>query len=42
MLEVDFYFSLGRVRTVYMKSWVGIGGGKVRRSVLCVGMSVRM
>ena len=23
-----------------MKSWVGIGGGKVRRNVLCVGMSV--
>ena len=25
-----------------MKSWVGIGGGKVRRNVLCVGMSVRI
>ena len=25
-----------------MKSWVGIEGGKVRRNVLCVGMSVRM
>ena len=25
-----------------MKSWVGIGGGKVRRNVLCVGMSVKM
>ena len=42
MLEVDFYLSLGQVRMVSMKNWVGIGGGKVRRNVLCVGMSVRM
>ena len=25
-----------------MKNWVGIEGGKVRRNVPCVGMSVRM
>ena len=25
-----------------MKNWVGIGGGKVRRNVPCVGMSVGM
>ena len=34
--------STGRVRMVQMKSWVGIGGGKVRRNVLCVGISVRI
>ena len=34
--------SLDRVHMVCMKNWVGIQGGKVRRNVLCVGMSVRM
>ena len=27
---------------IIMKNWVGIEGGKVRRNVPCVGMSVRM
>ena len=27
---------------VYMRSWVDIEGGKVRRNVLCVGMSVNV
>ena len=42
MQEVDFCLSLDRVHTVGMKNWVGIEGGKVRRNVPCVGMSVRM
>ena len=38
MLEVDFFkFRMG---THGLNR--GIGGGKVRRNVLCVGMSVRM
>ena len=42
MQEVDFCLSLDRVHMVLMKNWVGIEGGKVRRNVPCVGMSVRM
>ena len=42
MQEVDFCLSLDRVHMVKMKNWVGIEGGKVRRNVPCVGMSVRM
>ena len=42
MQKVDFCLSLGRVRKVSMKSWVGIEGGKVRQNVLCVRMNVRM
>ena len=40
--EVDFYLSLGWVCMVKKNSWVDIEGGKVRRNVLCVGMSVRV
>ena len=39
--EVDFCLNSDRVHTVWM-NWVGIEGGKVRRNVPCVGMSVRM
>ena len=42
MQEVDFCLSLDRVHTVWMKNLVGIEGGKIRRNVPCVGMSVRM
>ena len=42
MQEVDFCLSLDRVHMVRMKNWVRIEGGKVRRNVPCVGMSVRM
>ena len=42
MQEVEFSLSLDQVHTVSIKNWVGIVGGKVRRNVNCVGMSVRM
>ena len=42
MQELDCCLSLDQGPMGKMKSWVGIGEGRVRKSVCCVGMSVKV